>query len=139
MPAVAPGVDVGDAVDVAREDADGLGVALAQRAAVPHLADAVVGAGGQDVRVRVHERDRVHVVVVGVDLRGGEEREMNVLLYLIGMENILCSNIAQLRPGRIALETRLKYETPVLKGSDWRSIKKVSVSNPKEFLKTQFE
>ena len=68
VPAVPSRVYVGDAVDVAGEQPDGPGVVLPERAPVPDLAHAVIAARRQDVRVAVHERDRVHVVVVGVDL-----------------------------------------------------------------------
>ena len=70
MPSVPSGIDVRDPIDMPREEPDWARIVLPERAPVPHLADAVVAARGEDVSVAVNEGDGVDVVVVGVDLKG---------------------------------------------------------------------
>lgn len=62
-------VDEGDAVSVAGQLSDGLRPVLSQRPSVPHLAQSVVAARKEQLRRAVGKRHRVHVVLVGIDLR----------------------------------------------------------------------
>lgn len=64
-------VDEGDAVSVAGQLSDGLRPVLSQRPSVPHLAQSVVAARKEQLGRAVGERHRVHVVLVGIDLRNG--------------------------------------------------------------------
>lgn len=63
-------VDEGDAISVAGQLSDRLRSVLPQRPSVPHLAQCVVAAREEQLGRAVGERHRIHVVLVGIDLKG---------------------------------------------------------------------
>jgi len=68
-------VDEGDAVSVAGQLSDRLRSVLPQRPSVPHLAQRVVAAREEQLGRAVGERHRIHVVLVGINLTGGDAKE----------------------------------------------------------------
>lgn len=103
-------VDEGDAVAVAGQMSNRLRSVLPQRPPVPHLAQRVVTAREEQLGRAVGERHRIHVVLVGINLRA---RRRGASVFVLQM--CMCENDSPIREKQSLYESS-QLQWPFLYG-----------------------